>query len=132
MTKFFRFDDVTTLASSNGLRLDRMLISNETCGSEHLNCSLTEVKSSKDGALQPLTGYHYHTKRELFIIGLEGSVTLLVEGKRYDVTPGTVLFVAPGEAHRMADIGKGDGKVLEIWHDPPGEKTVEVPYETEP
>ncbi|MEM2906015.1 MAG: cupin domain-containing protein [Candidatus Bathyarchaeia archaeon] len=127
MVRFFRFEDVPRSTSPDGLRSDRMLISEESVGSKYLRCSLTEVKASRDGKVQPVTGYHYHTKRELFIIGLSGRTALLVEGKKYIVEPGTVLYVAPGEAHRTVDVGRYDGTVLEVWHDPPGEETVSVP-----
>ena len=54
---------------------------------------------------------------------------MLVEGRRFRITPGTVLFIEPGEAHCMVDIGRTDGAVLEVWHDPPGEETIDANIE---
>jgi len=131
MVKFFRIENIPLILSHNGLRSDRILISKDSCGSNYLNCSLTEVKRQEESLVQHVSNYHYHTKSELFIIGLKGVVNMLVEGRRFRITPGTVLFIEPGEAHCMVDIGKTDGAVLEVWHDPPGEETISVEYKND-
>ncbi len=69
------------------------------------------AKESKENT-QP---YHRHEKRDLFIIGMKGKRTMKVEGKIYEIVPGTILYVEPGNAHKTVDIGKDEWTVLEFW-----------------
>jgi mannose-6-phosphate isomerase-like protein (cupin superfamily) len=54
-----------------------------------------------------------HTEDEVYYV-LDGRATLVVEGSRTDVAPGTVAFVAAGDQHRFADISE-DLEVLVFW-----------------
>ena len=124
MVKFFRFTDIPEEYSCKGLRSDRFFSARD----EHFRGELVKVRRSEDGsAVKPDIPYHYHTKRHLFIFGLKGKSLYLVNGKKYPVEPGTILYIEPGDAHHTVDIGENEGEVLEVYYDAAESKTVQVP-----
>ena len=123
MVKFYRFVDVPEHLSCEGLRSDRFFSSQD----EHFRGELVTFHRSKDNhAVKPDIPYHYHTKRHLLIFGLKGRSLYLVNGERYSVESGTVLYIGPGDAHHAIDIGENEGEVLEVYYDAPGSKTIEI------
>jgi mannose-6-phosphate isomerase-like protein (cupin superfamily) len=63
--------------------------------------------------------YHSHERRDLFLIGISGKRSMIVEGKRYDIVPGTYIYIGPGEAHKTLDVGKQAWENIEIWRAQP-------------
>jgi mannose-6-phosphate isomerase-like protein (cupin superfamily) len=59
--------------------------------------------------------YHSHLKRDLFLIGISGKRTMIVEGKKYEIVPGTYIYIGPDEAHKTLDVGKQEWENIEIW-----------------
>ena len=95
-----------------------------------LRGELVKVHKSAEGcAVKPDIPYHYHTKRHLFIFGLKGRSVYLVNGRKYTVELGTMLYIEPGDAHHTVEIGDHEGEVLEVFYEPPESQTVEVPEE---
>ena len=76
---------------------------------------VAESKRLGKSAPENTQPYHRHDKRDLFIIGMKGKRTMFVEGKKYEVEPGTILYIEPGNAHKTIDIGKDPWVVLEFW-----------------
>ena len=71
----------------------------------------TTQKESKASA-QP---YHSHQKRDLFIIGVKGKRTMIVSNRKYEIVPGTYIFIEPGERHKTLNVGKQSWENIEIW-----------------
>lgn len=55
---------------------------------------------------------HSHDHYEETIYGLQGALTLMVDGKRIDVRPGDALCIPRGAVHRFDNNGAEDAKVL--------------------
>jgi mannose-6-phosphate isomerase-like protein (cupin superfamily) len=59
--------------------------------------------------------YHSHAKRDLFLIGIRGKRTMIVAGVRYEIVPGTYIYIGPGEPHKTLDVGRQAWENIEIW-----------------
>jgi mannose-6-phosphate isomerase-like protein (cupin superfamily) len=59
--------------------------------------------------------YHSHARRDLFLIGIKGKRTMIVAGKKYEIAPGTYIYIEPGEAHKTLNVGKQSWENIEIW-----------------
>lgn len=57
---------------------------------------------------------HYHDQREEAYLVLQGSVTLLVNGKEHRLTPHTVVFIPPGDRHGIIHTGNEGFTMIEI------------------
>jgi quercetin dioxygenase-like cupin family protein len=64
------------------------------------------------GAKVPVA--HSHDGYEETIYGLEGVLTLTVDGRQIDVGPGDVLCIPRGVVHRFDNIYTADAKMLAI------------------
>jgi mannose-6-phosphate isomerase-like protein (cupin superfamily) len=73
--------------------------------------SKTSRKENK-ASTQP---YHSHARRDLFLIGISGKRTMIVAGKRYDIMPGTFIYIEPGEPHKTLNVGKQAWENIELW-----------------
>lgn len=124
MVKLSKFVDVHEEFSCRGLRSDRCFSAKD----EHFRGELVKFRRSEDGhAVEPDIPYHYHTQRHLYIFGLKGKATYLVNGEKYTVEPGTMLYIEPGDAHHAVDIGRNEGEVLEVYYDGLRGETVQIP-----
>ena len=57
---------------------------------------------------------HSHDGYEETIYGLEGVVTLTVDGRRSDIRPGEALCIPRGAVHRFDNVHAVDAKMLAI------------------
>lgn len=57
---------------------------------------------------------HSHDGYEESIYGLEGVLTLTVEGKKIEIGPGDVLCIRRGAVHRFDNFGSAVAKLLAI------------------
>ena len=64
------------------------------------------------GAKVPIA--HSHDAYEETIYGLEGVLTLTVDGQKSDVGPGDVLCIPRGAVHRFDNVHSADAKMLAI------------------
>jgi quercetin dioxygenase-like cupin family protein len=65
------------------------------------------------GASKRLPGpAHSHDHYEETIYGLEGSLTMTVDGKQIELGPGQAVCIPRGAVHRFDNDGKADAKVL--------------------
>jgi mannose-6-phosphate isomerase-like protein (cupin superfamily) len=74
------------------------------------------AKRENKASAQP---YHSHERRDLFLIGISGKRSMIVAGKRYDIVPGTYIYIEPGEPHKTLDVGKQAWENIEIWRAQP-------------
>lgn len=59
--------------------------------------------------------YHYHERAENAYIVLEGTVEIVVEGKRYYLHKDDVGFIPPGLRHYAGNAGDVPARVIEIY-----------------
>jgi quercetin dioxygenase-like cupin family protein len=64
------------------------------------------------GAKVPLP--HFHRDYDETIYGVEGVITLTVEGKAIDLGPGESCFIPRGAAHRFNNLKQADAKALAV------------------
>jgi mannose-6-phosphate isomerase-like protein (cupin superfamily) len=83
---------------------------NENTGASEFGLLLVEVLKGS-----PTPGFHYHVKRESAYIVVEGKAKVTIDDKDYIVEPETVVFISPGEKHRIENIGDTDFKMLEVY-----------------
>ena len=57
---------------------------------------------------------HYHEQREKAYLVLQGSATLLVNGKEHRLTPHTIVFIPPGDRHGIIHTGNEGFTMIEI------------------
>lgn len=70
--------------------------------------------------------YHYHKQRESVLVVLEGKAKAIVEGKEYDLIPGSVMFISPSEKHRVINVGQNNFKYVEFFTHPPIQSDFEI------
>src|SRR5580765_2514597 len=60
-------------------------------------------------ALQPgsAIGYHEQTEDEIYYV-LSGRGTMTIDGKSFDVGPGTAVLTRPGSSHGLKQVGNED------------------------
>lgn len=73
-------------------------------------------KKENPASVQP---YHSHARRDLFLIGVSGKRSMVISGKRYDIVPGTMVYIEPGEPHKTLNVGKQEWENIEIWRAEP-------------
>ena len=57
---------------------------------------------------------HYHREVEEIVYGLEGTLTMTVDGAEHPVTPGAALFVPRGAVHQFQNREKSAARVLSV------------------
>jgi mannose-6-phosphate isomerase-like protein (cupin superfamily) len=64
-------------------------------------------------ALKPGSGIGYHEQKEdeIYYV-LSGRGVMTIDGKRFDVTPGTAVLTRPGSSHGLKQAGDGDLVIL--------------------
>ena len=63
----------------------------------------------------PPPSFHYHVNRESVYIGVEGRAKATIDGKDIIIEPNTVVFIPPGEKHRLENIGDVTFKMIEVY-----------------
>lgn len=59
--------------------------------------------------------YHYHALAENVYLVLEGTVQVIVEGRRYVLNENDVAFIPPGVRHAAGNGGSVPARVIEIY-----------------
>ncbi|MBC4017145.1 cupin domain-containing protein [Siccirubricoccus deserti] len=55
---------------------------------------------------------HYHRDVDEAVYGLEGTLTMTVDGKRQEVRPGDAAFIPRGSVHHHENLHEGTARVL--------------------
>ncbi len=126
MVRFLKFGDVELHSEFGGIIEYSDFFNQDVRG--HYVCRLVRGKRGKGKKREPTQPYHYHDKRDLYMVGVSGRRPILVNGKRYTLTPGTVLNIQAGDPHKSVDIGKDEFVCLEIWYSEPGDSQGGIPY----
>lgn len=88
----------------------RMLIDAFNCGSEKIQVNHGVVKVGK-----ALSGAVHEGHDEVYVI-LKGNATLDMDGKIYDINPGTVVFIPGGTFHAIHnENGTEDLVLITVW-----------------
>ena len=61
---------------------------------------------------------HYHAESENIYIVIEGTVEVIIEGKKYLASAGDVAFIPPGLHHSAATAGDKPARIIEIYAPP--------------
>ena len=100
-------------APTRPMRLDRgtqTLLFGEQNGAKNVDVHINAINA--DSGSGP---YHYHERAENVYIVLEGSVEVVVEGKRYILGKDDVAFIPPGLKHSAGATGGAPARALEIY-----------------
>jgi mannose-6-phosphate isomerase-like protein (cupin superfamily) len=65
--------------------------------------------------------FHYHKKRESIQIFLSGEAVGCFEDKEVPVMAGDVVYIPPGEKHRVSNRSGSEVRFLEFFTEPPVE-----------
>lgn len=84
------------------------VVNQEICGAEQISASLRWLGKGDSFEAAPIAGSH----QLLYMMEGKGVVTL--EGKEYDVSPGTGLYLAPGESASLRGSGGGALKAFHL------------------
>jgi quercetin dioxygenase-like cupin family protein len=73
------------------------------------------------GFLPPGLGvpYHFHKKRESVIIVISGEAVENVDGVKFTLNAGDVLFIQAGEKHSLSNESNSDFRFIEFFTNPP-------------
>jgi mannose-6-phosphate isomerase-like protein (cupin superfamily) len=83
-------------------------------------CRIAEAKPAKRRTKNIVQPDHFHPQRFPFtIIGISGRRTMVVNDRKFVITPGTILQIEKGERHRTIDLGKAEYVTLELWQSAP-------------
>jgi len=63
--------------------------------------------------------YHFHKNRESIIIFISGEGIEIVEGEKFSVRAGDILFIPAGEKHTILNRSDSDLRYLEFFTCPP-------------
>jgi quercetin dioxygenase-like cupin family protein len=96
----------------------RTLFSGDLTPSDGLTAGVAELEPG--GWL----GLHRHTPAEIYY-GLEGHGTVTIEGKDYDLAPGTAVFIPADAEHGVRNIGSGPLRFLYVF---PADSFSEIEY----
>ena len=92
------------------LYTSRMLIDAYNCGSEKMQVNHGIVKAGKS-----LPGGVHEGHDELYVI-LKGNASLDMDGKNYELKPGTVVFIPGGTFHAIQNENSGeDLELITVW-----------------
>lgn len=131
MVKFLKLDEMKADGDAFGTLVDyRTFYSSDSLGGhgikdydkdgERYNNGYTiarfsRAKRSKDENPASIQPYHSHLRRDLFLIGVKGKRSMVISGKRYDIVPGTMVYIGPGEPHKTLDVGNQEWENIEMW-----------------
>ncbi len=117
------------LAKHHGGALTKLLVTKENCGAQNIDFFLSSYAPKAFAAL------HSHGKAEEVFYFLEGEGVFILDGRRFTVGPGSVVFVPPKTEHGIFNTGFAELVFVvtatppePLWHDqyeqhftPPGE-----------
>jgi quercetin dioxygenase-like cupin family protein len=63
--------------------------------------------------------YHFHKERESVIIILEGKAVEIIEGRKFILKKGDILFISAKEKHSIKNHSEKDLKYIEFFTNPP-------------
>ena len=63
--------------------------------------------------------YHYHKNRDSVLIAVSGEAVETVEGKETPFKAGQVIYIPPGEKHKMVNKSNREFRYLEFFTCPP-------------
>ncbi len=75
------------------------------------------VQDAKAGSVPRDKKLHYHSKQETLFFVLSGRCVVSVEGKEYEVGPGSALWIPSGEKHGLTKVLE-DVKLLAVVSNP--------------
>ena len=58
---------------------------------------------------------HYHEAVDEFLFGIEGVLTVTVDGQRHDLGAGNRCFIPRGVVHHFSNEQAGQARALSIW-----------------
>ena len=108
MTKIYTFDDAPHTYTENQGMLYRLV--NEDVGSKQIGVLFVELKPYVS-----YPGLHYHKNRESVYMVLEGTATLLLDGKEHQIKPRHVIYISPGAVHGIINTGETGLKMVEVY-----------------
>lgn len=93
-SRVIHLEDVPALASERDGRKKRVLLNAPVTGAE----LLVDILDYAPGGTSPL---HYHRGTEHFFYVLAGRGRILINDQEYPLRPGTVVWIADGEVHKV-------------------------------
>ncbi len=127
MVRFLKFGEIEQHSEFDGI-IEYSDFFNQEVKGQYV-CRLVRGKRKKGKKGEPAQPYHYHNKRDLYMVGISGKRPMFIKGKRYNLTPGTVLNIQAGDPHKSLGIGEDEFVCLEIWYSEPGDSQSGIPYE---
>jgi len=115
MSKIFKLENGRKIFFPDG-KAYRILFDSSDTGAKKIGGLIGVIPAGAKGV-----GYHYHDNRESILFFLDGEGKALIEGREYDLGPGTVLFVAPKDKHKITNTGRLELRYVEFFTDPPME-----------
>lgn len=100
-------------APNRPMRFDRgtqVRLVNPDVGAEKVDVHINEL--NVDSGPGP---YHYHARVENVYIVLDGTVQVVIEGKRHLLKKDDVVFIPPGVKHAAGNGGTTPARVIEIY-----------------
>ncbi|MBI4279195.1 MAG: cupin domain-containing protein [Armatimonadetes bacterium] len=94
-SKVFHLDDLPELSSEHDRRHKRVIINRALVDTVEL---LVDTLRYEPGGTSPL---HYHRGTEHFFIIQGGRGKILIGEREYTLTPGTVVWIADGDVHKV-------------------------------
>jgi quercetin dioxygenase-like cupin family protein len=93
-SKVFNLDDVPELKSEHDGRKKKVILNAPITGAE----LLVDVLDYGPGVTSPL---HYHRGTEHFFYVLEGRGRIVIKDEEHRLRPGTVVWIADGDVHKV-------------------------------
>jgi len=97
--------------------------------SRYMQEVLTEKHSAKNfGGISVIippgegVSYHYHQERESIIIIISGEATEILEGQKYPIETGDIIFIPAGEKHGIDNTSDKELRFIEFFTNPPVSK----------
>lgn len=116
----FTVDDAIRGTAHGGAVDVRVLINEETCGSKGFSLLVNTIRA---GAAReaPQALEHMH-EIEHGVFGLKGSGMVVIAGEKYELRPGTAVFVPSNELHYVANTSADEDLTYIIIYVPAGEE----------
>jgi len=108
LSKIYSFDEAHRDVNP-GVRTVTALMGKGT-GNDRMAAMIVEYEPGVEPG-----GIHYHEGRESAYIALEGSATIRLNGEEREIKAGTVVNIAPGDAHGYVKIGADGFRMIEVY-----------------
>ncbi len=93
-SKAFHIDEISELGSVHDGRRKKILLNAINTAAP----LLVDIVSYEPGATSPL---HFHRDIDHFFFVLGGRGRIVIEGQEYPLRPGSVVWIAPGDVHKV-------------------------------